>query len=148
VNRRRTLSLLALVGIAIASGCSGAASAPTASVGWIAFTTGAQNRIIEIVRPDGSRRAAVTRATGKARRIAGAKIRITAWAPSARRGTLTRLTRYMSDSSPVWSPDGTQIAFARVGDEPGICVVRPGGRPRRVGAGVAASWAPDSRRLV
>src|SRR5574337_190593 len=52
---------------------------------------------------------------------------------------------------PVWSPDGTQIAFIiRVGlYEQAIQTVTPDGRSRaRVASGYAPAWAPDGHRIA
>jgi Tol biopolymer transport system component len=69
----------------------------------------------------------------------------------------------------TWSPDGSRLVFRRRDNEHAIGVLRDkgylnpfavdgergiwiadahGGEPRRLGEGTAASWAPDSRRLV
>ncbi|MBI4499516.1 MAG: PD40 domain-containing protein [Chloroflexi bacterium] len=71
-------------------------------------------------------------------------------------GTMpTFLTRGPGDHTPVWSPDGTRIAFvtAGVAERTGIYVVTiETGEERRVAPAAAVysrpTWSPDSRRLV
>jgi Tol biopolymer transport system component len=58
-----------------------------------------------------------------------------------------------SDSRPVWSPDGTRIAFTRVvSGGPYLEVARSNGtglrRLARILYGTVPSWSPDSRSLV
>jgi hypothetical protein len=55
--------------------------------------------------------------------------------------------------SPVWSPDGRAVAFARTGLHRGLYVIRTdtlGARPTRVALGRvgAISWSPDGRRIA
>ena len=60
------------------------------------------------------------------------------------------------DYNPVWSPDGSGLAFMRMGYQSGLYVVDGGGKPRRVlrlpaNAGWEAdfaSWSLDGRRLA
>jgi Tol biopolymer transport system component len=58
------------------------------------------------------------------------------------------------DEAPAWSPDGTQIAFARgFGSDADVWVMNPdGGGQRRLtsadGADRAPDWSPDGRRIV
>ena len=55
------------------------------------------------------------------------------------------------DSSPTWSPNGSEIAFARGREAKRLYVIRPDGTgTKRVTTSTAddPSWSPDSRRLV
>jgi Tol biopolymer transport system component len=72
------------------------------------------------------------------------------WTVPAAGGAPRRLTGGPQDSTPVWSPDGSRLAFLRAGQ---VHVVSPsGGEPQQVtdlprGAGTPA-WSPDGTRLV
>lgn len=65
------------------------------------------------------------------------------------------LTKGPGDYSPVWSPDGSKLAFvaAGVGGRSGLFVISADGKEERQVAPAAAlhsqpSWSPDNRRLV
>ncbi len=72
------------------------------------------------------------------------------WTVPTSGGSPRQLTSGKADSSPAWSPDGTQIAFLREGQ---VHVLQAdGGEPEKVtdlplGAG-APSWSPDGARLA
>jgi Tol biopolymer transport system component len=51
------------------------------------------------------------------------------------------------DDQPVWSPDGSSIAFVREGSSVNV-IPESGGEPRSVGAGEVVAWSPDGRSLV
>jgi TolB protein len=70
---------------------------------------------------------------------------------------LTHAAAPTFDSAPVWSPDGSRIAFARVDIASGfeqpraaIEVVRPDGRGLRklADGGVEPDWSPDGKRIA
>ncbi|GAA1170237.1 S9 family peptidase [Ornithinimicrobium humiphilum] len=70
-------------------------------------------------------------------------------------GPAVRLTHGTRDSSPVYSPDGSRLAFLRAGEDgpPQVHVLDPGGGDARrltdAPLGVAEpAWSPDSRRLA
>ena len=72
------------------------------------------------------------------------------WTVPTSGGTPRRLTTGHDDTSPVWSPDGSRIAFVR--DRQIHLLPTDGGEPERVtdlplGAG-APVWSPDSARLA
>ena len=72
------------------------------------------------------------------------------WIVPTSGGTPRRLTTGTSDTSPVWSPDGSKIAFLRDGQVHLLPI--EGGEPERVtdlalGAGNPA-WSPDGARLA
>ena len=72
------------------------------------------------------------------------------WTVPTSGGTPRRLTTGSSDTSPVWSPDGSKIAFLRDGQVHLLPI--DGGEPERVtdlalGAGTPA-WSPDGARLA
>lgn len=58
--------------------------------------------------------------------------------------------RRLNASDPVWSPDGSRIAFFRSDiEETGIYVVGRDGRGlRRLGSGWSPSWSPDGSRIA
>jgi dipeptidyl aminopeptidase/acylaminoacyl peptidase len=74
------------------------------------------------------------------------------WSLGLPDGPLTRLTTgrglvaYWEDSPPVWSPDGTMLAYNSEGQ---VCVVPTrGGPPRRLIPGSAGAWLDDQRLVV
>ncbi|MDR6865707.1 dipeptidyl aminopeptidase/acylaminoacyl peptidase/CubicO group peptidase (beta-lactamase class C family) [Microbacterium resistens] len=76
------------------------------------------------------------------------------WSVRTDGGEPRRLTRGIADSAPVWSPDGSSIAFLRADDGPPQLWVLPadGGEARRLtslvlGAGTA-HWSPDGTRIA
>lgn len=76
------------------------------------------------------------------------------WQVAATGGTPVPLTRGTADSTPVWSPDGTQLAFLRAEDGPAQVWLLPaaGGEARALttlplGAG-APAWSPDGTRVA
>ncbi|GAA1131655.1 serine hydrolase [Microbacterium natoriense] len=100
--------------------------------------------------PDGSRvvyvlRTADREADGYTRSL---------WQVPASGGDPVRLTRGTADTSPVWSPDGSQLAFLRAQDGPAQLWLLPadGGEARGLttlplGAGTPV-WSPDGTRLA
>ncbi|MGH1565763.1 serine hydrolase [Mumia sp. DW29H23] len=100
--------------------------------------------------PDGSTVAYVLRTTD---RDADRDCR-SLWVVPASGGSPRRLTRGTSDSSPVWSPDGSRVAFLRAADGPAQVWAIPvdGGEPEQLtslplGAGEPV-WSPDGSRLA
>jgi len=76
------------------------------------------------------------------------------WRVPASGGEPQQLTRGDSDSTPTWSPDGTQLAFLRAEDGPAQLWLLPagGGEPEQLttlplGAG-APQWSPDGTRIA
>ncbi len=76
------------------------------------------------------------------------------WRVPADGGRARQLTRGKADTSPAWSPDGTQIAFLRAEDGPAQIWLLPatGGEPEQLtklplGAG-APIWSPDGTTLA
>ncbi|MFD3406075.1 serine hydrolase [Kribbella sp. NPDC058693] len=76
------------------------------------------------------------------------------WRIPASGGTPQHLTRGESDTTPVWSPDGSQLAFLRAKDGPAQIWLLPagGGEPSQLtelplGAG-APKWSPDGKRIA
>ena len=72
------------------------------------------------------------------------------WTVPVAGGTPRRLTSGHNDTSPVWSPDGSRLAFLRDGQV--HVLAAGGGEPERVtdlplGAG-APVWSPDGARLA
>lgn len=72
------------------------------------------------------------------------------WSVPATGGTPRRLTSGSADTTPVWSPDGSRLAFLREGQV--FLMAADGGEPERLtelplGAG-AVSWSPDGSRLA
>ena len=77
------------------------------------------------------------------------------WTVDKSGGTATRLTTHEGmESSPLFSPDGTMIAFSAQYDGNTDVYVMPvtGGEPKRVtwhpGGDVVVSWTPDGKSLV
>ena len=76
------------------------------------------------------------------------------WHVGLEGGTPRRLTRGKADSSPVWSPDGSSVAFLRASDGPPQVFLLPasGGEPEQLttlplGAG-APVWSPDGSTIA
>lgn len=77
------------------------------------------------------------------------------WIVSSAGGTARRLTTdKAAEQSPVWSPDGKQVAFSsnREGDFDVHIVAADGGEPRRLtrhsAADYATDWSPDGRTIL
>ena len=77
------------------------------------------------------------------------------WVASANGGTAVAVTNNVEmDDNPVWSPDGTKIAFAsnRYGNQDIFVVAADGGKPKRItyhtGAEVPSSWTPDGKSIL
>lgn len=75
-------------------------------------------------------------------------------APSAGGKAIPLTDNVEMDDRPVWSPDGTKIAFAsdRYGNNDVFVVDSDGGRPKRItyftGPDIPASWTPDGKSVV
>lgn len=100
--------------------------------------------------PDGTRVAFVLRTTDRD----GDRDTRALWQVPATGGTPVALTRASADSTPVWSPDGSQLAFLRAQDGPAQIWLLPsaGGEAHEVttlplGAG-APAWSPDGERIA
>ena len=100
--------------------------------------------------PDGTRIAFVLRTTDRD----GDRDTRALWQVSASGGTPSALTHATADSTPVWSPDGAQLAFLRAQDGPAQLWLLPatGGEARSLtslplGAG-APAWSPDGERIA
>ncbi|MCT1479240.1 serine hydrolase [Microbacterium sp. p3-SID336] len=100
--------------------------------------------------PDGSRVAYVLRTTD---READRDLR-SLWSVPVNGGDPVRLTRGDADSTPVWSPDGSQLAFLRAQGGPAQLWLLPadGGEATEVtslplGAGTPV-WSPDGTRIA
>jgi Tol biopolymer transport system component len=113
----------AAMGTVVLAGCAGSNDEPT--FGEIAYSVDRSKpraRIV-VLRDDGTR----------ARRVTAAQRRTNA-------------------SRPVWSPDGTKIAFTRSAPEDGtwhVSVVNADGTgERRLGPGAGPEWTPDGRALL
>jgi eukaryotic-like serine/threonine-protein kinase len=77
------------------------------------------------------------------------------WIKQLDRGTFTRLTFGGQDRRPMWSPDGSEVAFLRDSLNTTSVYVRrvdgstPDGQLARIGAQVQeVAWSPDGRWLV
>ncbi|HYK26539.1 MAG TPA: serine hydrolase [Streptosporangiaceae bacterium] len=100
--------------------------------------------------PDGSRCVYVVRSID-----AEADKRVSAvWSVGTQTGEPRQLTRGQADSSPVWSPDGTHVAFLRSQDGPAQLwlLAADGGEPEQLttlplGAG-APAWSPDGLQIA
>lgn len=100
--------------------------------------------------PDGARIAFVLRTTDRE----GDRDTRALWQVPTAGGAPAPLTHATADSTPVWSPDGTQLAFLRAQDGPAQIWVLPaaGGEARGLttlplGAG-APAWSPDGTRIA
>ena len=100
--------------------------------------------------PDGSRIVYALRTTDRD----GDKDQRSLWQVPTAGGAPVRLTHGTADSSPVWSPDGTRLAFLRAGDGGAQLWLLPanGGEPRALtslplGAG-SPQWSPDGTRIA
>lgn len=100
--------------------------------------------------PDGTRIAFVLRTTDRDDDRDSRAL----WQVPTAGGTPTPLTHATADSTPVWSPDGSQLAFLRAQDGPAQIWVLPaaGGEARGLttlplGAG-APAWSPDGERIA
>nr|WP_203590702.1 serine hydrolase [Streptomyces sp. SID13031] len=100
--------------------------------------------------PDGTQVAYVLRTTD----LEGDRTLRSLWRVPASGGEPQRLTRGDADSTPVWSPDGSQLAFLRAKDGPAQVWLLPagGGEPEQLttlplGAG-APQWSPDGTRIA
>jgi dipeptidyl aminopeptidase/acylaminoacyl peptidase/CubicO group peptidase (beta-lactamase class C family) len=100
--------------------------------------------------PDGARIAFVLRTTDRD----GDRDTRALWQVPATGGDPAPLTHATADSTPVWSPDGTQLAFLRAQDGPAQIWLLPtaGGEARGLttlplGAG-APAWSPDGERIA
>lgn len=76
------------------------------------------------------------------------------WRVPADGGAPTRFTHGTADSTPVWSPDGTRLAFLRDGESGAQVWILPasGGEPRALtslplGTG-SPQWSPDGTRIA
>ncbi|WBQ07524.1 serine hydrolase [Kribbella sp. CA-293567] len=100
--------------------------------------------------PDGTQVAYVLRTTD----LEGDRTMRSLWRVPTSGGEPQQLTRGESDLSPVWSPDGSQLAFLRAKDGPAQLWVLPigGGEPEQfttlpLGAGTPR-WSPDGSRIA
>jgi len=100
--------------------------------------------------PDGARIAFVLRTTDRD----GDRDTRALWQVPTTGGDPAPLTHATADSTPVWSPDGTQLAFLRAQDGPAQIWLLPaaGGEARGLttlplGAG-APAWSPDGERIA
>lgn len=100
--------------------------------------------------PDGSRVAYVLRATDRD----GDRDTRALWQVPTSGGDAAPLTHGTADTTPVWSPDGAQLAFLRAQDGPAQIWLLPaaGGEPRGLttlplGAGTPV-WSPDGARIA
>jgi Tol biopolymer transport system component len=87
--------------------------------------------------------------------VGGTQSEIFAVAPTGTMRTRLTVDAEAFDEDPVWSPDGTRIAFVKVGDltAPGIYVMNADGfGPRRILEDVTGpsspSWSPDGAEIV
>ncbi|MDF2559815.1 MAG: beta-lactamase/prolyl oligopeptidase [Microbacterium sp.] len=100
--------------------------------------------------PDGARIAFVLRTTDRD----GDRDTRALWQVPTGGGAPVPLTHATADSSPVWSPDGSQLAFLRAQDGPAqIWLLPAGGGEARglttlpLGAGTP-TWSPDGARIA
>jgi dipeptidyl aminopeptidase/acylaminoacyl peptidase/CubicO group peptidase (beta-lactamase class C family) len=102
------------------------------------------------ISPDGSRIAYVLRGND----ADGDRVVRNLWWAPAGGGAPVQLTRGGADSSPAWSPDGTQLAFLRAADGAAQVWLLPaaGGEAEQLtslplGAG-APAWSPDGTQIA
>jgi Tol biopolymer transport system component/DNA-binding winged helix-turn-helix (wHTH) protein len=101
--------------------------------------------------PDGSQ--VVYSAYSKGGKHADLMVQTTAPVPGRR---ITQAPDGVQDTMPAWSPDGRQIAFARIGPKDAcniLLIPASGGDPRTItqcqpGWEAGVSWHPDGRHLV
>jgi dipeptidyl aminopeptidase/acylaminoacyl peptidase len=144
--RRRSAALLLLVAL------PAAAAAAQAPRGLTPDLAAGMRQLGGIrISPDGSRVAYVVTVPDLATSTTNADV----WVVPAAGGEPRRLTRGRTrDDSPLWSPDGTRLAFISDREErPQVWLIRAdGGEAERLTeskSGVTAfAWSPDGRRIA